>query len=198
MKLTDRRQAFIEAFPQWSAAWPRIVEEKGQPVLYATWLLGNDYRARSTYYGAYPPNYLSRVWALFPDVDRGITTVLHAYSGSLPPGPYSRCDLSRPVEYVNSVEALPQSLAGHRFQLVLADPPYSLEDAVRYGTPPVNRGKALAALAEVTLPGGHVVWLDTAWPMHRKAQWRTVGRITVVRSTNHRVRMCTIFERAGV
>lgn len=32
----------------------------------------------------------------------------------------------------------------------------------------VNRGKAMRALADVIPPGGHVVWLDTAWPMHRQ------------------------------
>ncbi|MND07635.1 hypothetical protein D3C83_297470 [compost metagenome] len=53
----------------------------------------------------------------------------------------------------------------------------------------------MAAIARVTIVGGHLVWLDTTWPMHRKAEWRTVGRITIVRSTNHRVRMISIFER---
>jgi hypothetical protein len=35
------------------------------------------------------------------------------------------------------------------------------------------------------------------WPMHRKDEWRTVGRIMLVRSTNHRVRCVTIFERVS-
>lgn len=50
---------------------------------------------------------------------------------------------------------------------------------------------------KVTKPGGHLVWLDVCWPMHRKVEWVTVGRIAIVRSTNHRVRMATIFERCA-
>lgn len=57
------------------------------------------------------------------------------------------------------------------------------------------RGKATRALAEVVPVGGYMAWLDTVWPMHSKACWVTVGRITVIRSTNHRVRLCSIFER---
>ena len=64
-----------------------------------------------------------------------------------------------------------------------ADPPYSADDAKRYGTPMVNRAKALNALAAVVPVGGHLVWLDTAWPMHSKQQWLTVGRVAIVRST---------------
>jgi hypothetical protein len=41
------------------------------------------------------------------------------------------------------------------------------------------------------------VWLDQVWPMHRKDEWRTVGRILLQRSTNHRVRLVSIFERAA-
>lgn len=59
----------------------------------------------------------------------------------------------------------------------------------------VNRGKATRALAQVVDPGGFLVWLDTVWPMHRKAEWRTVGRILLQRSTNHRARIVSIFER---
>jgi hypothetical protein len=59
----------------------------------------------------------------------------------------------------------------------------------------IDRGKVFRSLARVTEPGGHVVWLDTVWPMHSKEEWRTVGRICLIRSTNHRVRLISIFER---
>ena len=35
-----------------------------------TWIMGNDYRVRSAYYGGYPAGYLRRVRALFPDKRR--------------------------------------------------------------------------------------------------------------------------------
>jgi hypothetical protein len=95
-------------------------------------------------------------------------------------------------ELVDAV--LPQ---GTRFDLVTADPPYSSQDAEHYQTPMIDRRKVMAALADVTFRGGHLVWLDTVWPMHSKTQWITVGRICLVRSTNHRVRLVSIFQRVS-
>lgn len=165
-------------------------------MLYATWLLGANYRARSAFYGAYPPGFLDRVGALFPDVSPRDT--LHAFSGSLPRGGYVRCDLVQPAEIRGAVEDLPRrcrQLGRPPFALVYADPPYSDADAVRYGTPMPDRRKAIAALAEVTRRGGYLAWLDCVWPMHAKRDWLTVGRITVIRSTNHRVRLLSLFEK---
>lgn len=201
MTLQERADAFARAFPKWPAAWPRVVEEKGRPVLYATFVLGNDYRLRSTYYGAYPHGYLPRVLALFPDVSAGNT--LHVFSGSLPAGDYARCDAVQEAEYQCSVYDLPararDGISGRPFEwdLVLADPPYSAADAEKYGYGMVNRRRATAALAQVTRVGGHLVWLDTVWPQFRKDTWRTAGRILVQRSTNHRVRVVSIFERVA-
>lgn len=166
--------------------------EQGRSVLYATWVIGNDYRNKTRYYGAYPNGYVDRVMALFPEVGGD---VLHVFSGSMPEGNYARCDVAQPAEYQCSVYDLPIRRSAWQWPLIMADPPYTSEDAKKYGTPMVNRGKAMRALAEVTLPGGYLAWLDTVWPMHRKDQWLTVGRITVIRSTNHRVRLLSLFER---
>ena len=81
------------------------------------------------------------------------------------------------------------------FQLIIADPPYSSDDAKRYGTPMINRLAVLNALAEVALPGGYLAWLDQVWPQHKSEQWQTVARIAVTRCTNHRTRDLTIFQR---
>lgn len=196
MRIQQRVEAFREAFPGNSASWPWVTNEKGGEVLYALWLIGNDYRNRSKFYGSYPPGYLARVDALFPDVTD--PEKLHVFSGSLPEGDYERCDSVQPSEMQMSVYDLPAAIevdAPWRPQLIIADPPYSKADAKKYSTPMINRGRVFRTLAEITAPGAHVVWLDQVWPMFRKDQWRTVGRITVVRSTNHRVRMASIFER---
>lgn len=42
MTLQQRADAFAAAFPKYPAAWPRLVEEGGKPVMYATWVLGAD------------------------------------------------------------------------------------------------------------------------------------------------------------
>lgn len=198
--LQDRAELYKAAFPRRSASWPHVVIEQGRRVLYATWVLGPDYRNRSGLYGAYPPGYLPRVMALFPDA---AASVLHVFSGALPRGPYLRLDLvarvaDDPPEFCGSVYAA-EELTRHvgAFDLAAADPPYTAADAKRYGTGTVHRRLAIAALAPVVRPGGHLAWLDTCWPMHNKRQWLTVGRIMVQGSTNHRVRALTLFERVG-
>lgn len=209
MTLADRIACFRSTYSQWPASWPTLVQEGGRDVLYATWLIGAMYGNASKFYGAYPRTYLERMLALFPLPSRTLRDrhgnwrghdVLHAFSGSLPPGPYARLDLNPAsgAELVGSVYDLGKMLLGRRpFRLIFADPPYSAADAAQYGTPMIDRGRALTALAAVTKPGGHLVWLDVCWPMFKKTQWRTVGRVTVIRSTNHRVRIATIFERVA-
>lgn len=199
MTLADRAAAYAQAYAKWPASHARVVVEQRRQVLYATWGIGNDYRNKTGFYGSYPPGYLARVMALFPDVGRN---VLHAFSGSLPAGEYVRLDLNPAVlpDVVGSVydaSRLFDAPYWSKFALVVADPPYSAKDAERYGTPTVNRRLATAALACVTAPGGYLAWLDCVWPMHSKRDWLTVGRITVVRSTNHRVRLLTLFERTA-
>jgi hypothetical protein len=44
-------------------------------------------------------------------------------------------------------------------------------------------------------PGAHVVWLDQVLPMFRKDAFRIEAVIGVVKSTNHRFRVITIFKR---
>jgi hypothetical protein len=58
----------------------------------------------------------------------------------------------------------------------------------------VKRNKVLKALTGVR-SGTPVVWLDQVLPMYRKDEWRIVGVIGMVKSTNHRFRVITIFER---
>lgn len=202
MTLQERADAYAQKYPQWPASHLHLgLEQEDREVLYGIWLIGNDYRNPTSFYGAYPKGYLDRVMALFPDITRyfGIgdsnKQVLHAYSGAVPASPdYDRCDLKQEAEFQCDVVDLPEQTR-NTYELVLADPPYSPKDAEEYGTPGVNRGLAMRALAQVTCYGGHLVWLDTTWPMHSKTQWVTVGRIFIQRSTNHRVRACTIFER---
>lgn len=46
MSLADRVASFAARFARWPASWPHLVREQGRDVLYATWVLGNDYRVR--------------------------------------------------------------------------------------------------------------------------------------------------------
>lgn len=194
MTLATRAEHYAHVFAKWPASHLRVVQEQGADVLYGTWQIGSCYKNDSDLYGAYPRGFLERVFGLFPDL--WSRRVLHAFSGSLPKSTWHvRLDLNpaRQPDVVGNVTAPP--FPPESFDLVLADPPYSKADAEAYGTPMIDRRLATTGLATVTKPGGFLVWLDTCWPMHRKDEWRTVGRICLIRSTNHRVRLVSIFER---
>ena len=80
------------------------------------------------------------------------------------------------------------------YDLVLADPPYSIEDAERYQTTMVKRNVVMSALRGLS-PGAHVVWLDQVFPMYRKDIFSVEAVIGMVKSTNHRFRVITVFKR---
>jgi hypothetical protein len=169
-----------------------MVGESGRIV--GIWEMGADYRVASGYYGGYPAGYLRRVRALFPDKQRP----LHLFSGRVDTEafPGDTVDLNPVLQptYVANAETLEGVPVGH-YDLVLADPPYSVEDSEHYGLPMVSRNKVIDALSRILPAGAHVAWLDQVLPMYRKADWEKVGSVGMVKSTNHRFRVLTIFER---
>jgi len=161
---------------------------------YGTWFLGNSWAVASGYYGGYPAGYLKRVRALFPDKAR----VLHLFGGmvDLAQFPGDTCDIN--AEFSPTFVADAHTLEGvpiEKYDLILADPPYSAEDADHYGTPLVNRNKVVETLSERMAPGAHLAWLDQAQPMYAKARLSPEAAIGVVRSTNHRYRVLLIWRR---
>jgi hypothetical protein len=158
-----------------------------------TWIMGNDYRVKSTYYGGYPAGYLRRVKALFPDKRR----VLHLFSGQVDLGifPGDTVDINADLypTYVDDAQTLTK-VPLEKYDLVLADPPYSVEDADHYQTTMVKRNVVMRALQRLPI-GAHVVWLDQVLPMYRKDAFEQEGAIGMWKSTNHRFRGITIFRR---
>ena len=159
-----------------------------------TWIMGNDYRVKSGYYGGYPAGYLKRVAALFPDRKR----VLHVFSGKVDlgamPGDTVDCNTDMNPSWIADAHDL-SGVPLHEYDLVLADPPYSVEDAERYQTTMVKRNVVMRSLAKGMVPGARVVWLDQVLPMYRKDQWYVEAIIGMVKSTNHRFRVTTVFKR---
>jgi len=184
----DRAHAYNAAFPNFPAVWADKSWLLGQ------WNMGNDYRG-SGYHGAYPPAYLKRIQSLFPDAKR----VLHLFSGSLAAGPYTRVDRradpSRGVVPDVQADAHALPFISSAFDLILADPPYSGEDADRYGTPMIDRRQVFDQCVRILAPDGNLVWLDMIHPMYRKAELKLWGQVGIVRSTNHRYRIVTMFRR---
>jgi hypothetical protein len=176
--------------------FPRALFLADSGHIVGTWILGNDYRSKAAYYGAYPPNYLRRVRALFPDKRK----VLHLFSGKvdLDAFPGDTVDINPDLNptFVDDAQTLIR-VPLETYDLVLADPPYSVEDAERYQATMIKRNVVMRALQRLR-PGAHVVWLDQVLPIYRKAAFALEAMIGVVRSTNHRFRMVTIFRRLGL
>jgi hypothetical protein len=159
-----------------------------------TWVLGNSYGKKSDYYGAYQGNFLKRIAALFPDRRR----VLHLFAGKVDisafPGDTLDCRPELEHTWCSNAETCDGvPLADYDF--VLADPPYSVSDAERYGTAMVNRNKVIRTLSEGLRPGACVVWLDQVYPMYAKARLEPEALIGISGSTNHRFRVLTVFRR---
>jgi hypothetical protein len=191
MQLQDRINNYVR-----ETKFPRslFVSEDGRIV--GTWIMGNDYRVKSEYYGGYPAGYLRRIRALFPDKRR----VLHLFSGKVDtvalPGDTVDINPNLQPTYVDDAQTLSGVPLGD-YDLILADPPYSVEDAERYQTTMVKRNAVMRALQRASA-GTHIVWLDQVLPMYRKDVFAIGAVIGMVKSTNHRFRVVTVFERLSL
>jgi hypothetical protein len=291
----DRATAFAAAYPDRAKHGAELVSgvtADGFPVVYGTWIPGQDYANASGLYGAYPKGYLEQAFSMFLDA----RAVLHLFSGSLTaeqveqarvrglaafnqprqavlpgslygypsptikqvrfdnarhPGAIAAApDVAGDAEQLASILASMFLTANVLFDVVFADPPYAKADQRRYWREamhhlpgacafcdrfsenhypvytkssgqmhcysvkrgnaqvngeldlpgyvrfqPLNKKRVLAECHKVTRVGGHLLWMDTSCPQYRKDLWRRVGIITIVRSTQHRVRSVFIFER---
>jgi 16S rRNA G966 N2-methylase RsmD len=96
--------------------------------------------------------------------------------------------------YVDDAQKLEQ-VPLEKYDVVLADPPYSVEDAEHYKTTMIKRNTVMSKLGERLKSGCHVVWLDQVLPMYRKDQFEVEAVIGMVKSTNHRFRVITVFRK---
>lgn len=191
---TEARIGYYETITKWfNSMW--IGADGG---LLGYWVMGQDYRVKSGYHGGYPAGYLTRIRALLPEIDE--LKVLHLFSGKVDtetfPGDTVDSDIDNWPTYVDNAETL-LKVPLEKYDLVLADPPYTGEDAERYGTCMVSRKKVFDTLARRLRPGAVVVWLDQASIMYRKTDWTIVGRIAMEKSTNHRFRSIKFFRCGG-
>lgn len=173
--------------------FPNALFVAGDGRVVGTFIMGNDYRVKSTYYGGYPAGYLRRIRALFPDKRR----VLHLFSGrvDLEAFPGDTVDINADLQptYVDDAQTL-ERVPLEEYDLVLADPPYSVEDAEHYQTTMVKRNVVMRALQRLPV-GAHVVALDQVLWMYRKDTFNIEAVIGMVKSTNHRFRVITVFKR---
>jgi hypothetical protein len=164
LTLADRVDAYKRAFPQWPQSWPWIVQEGAgahrHDVAYGVWKIGQDYRNKSRFYGAYPHGYLERVMAFFPDLTPASpkSAVMHVFSGSLPPGHYERVDVLQDADTQCDVLDLPNIVLNlppvpdSRGPAVFADRRRQVRDAdgqPRQGAARARAGDSARRLARV-------------------------------------------------
>lgn len=184
--LTQRADLYNKKFPK----FPGLSVGSDNRIT-GMWIMGNNYKTAGDY-GAYPHGYLDRIQSLFPDAKE----ILHLFSVNLPPGEYVRFDLHPEHADINGdAHELSKYFPENRFDIIYADPPYSAEDCEHYGTAMVNRTKVLKECVKVVEKDGFIVWLDQVLPMYKKTEVKIVGVIGMVKSTNHRFRVITIFQK---
>jgi hypothetical protein len=183
MELQERVNNYHNKFPKYSKL---LINNN---VIEGIWVMGNNYTTKTDLYGAYPYGYLVRIHSLFPLVPK---RTLHLFSGSLPDSDeYDKVDYNTGLDAENFSDIIPHDT----YELILADPPYSIEDCDHYGCCMVKRNVVFKECLKVMKNGGHLIWLDQVLPNYRKDQFKIIARIGMVKSTNHRFRVVTIFEK---
>lgn len=200
LSLKDRASLYSSTFPDYPAVW------YSKSWLLGNWSIGNNY-AGSGWHGSYPPSYLKRIHAMFPEFSKEET--LHLFSGSLSPGFGGEKDWAADFSGIcfDGNKDLGPDVCGdaeqlstyfqNQFGIILADCPYSDEDANKYGFTLINRNKVVKEAYKVLKPGGFLCWMDMVLPMYSKEQFERVGEISISRSTNHRVRAVFIFRKVA-
>ena len=184
---------YAKKFPKYPC--PVVCEKTGW--IHGVWMIGNNFRSKRGYYGEFPPSFLNRVAALTPNP----ISVLHLFSGVVEKGNWGalettfdrREDLEPDV--AGDAHNLSSYFSQNQFDLIVADPPYSEEDAKHYGTALISRNKVVKECYPILQSGGLLCWLDQIYPMHRKDEIKLIGTIGVWRSTNHRFRGLSIFRK---
>lgn len=188
MKYTtaDRVELYNQAFPK----WPNMFYEKNWII--GCWSIGNNYASKNKFYGEFPRGFLKRLMSMFPDKKN----ILHLFSGSLEPGDYTRVDISDKFnpDILGSAENISE-LTDEKFDLIICDPPYQKSDSEIYGCKHPNKFKVTKECNKIATDDAHLCFLDERLVMYRKREWTRIADILITRSTNHRFRAVTIFEK---
>lgn len=151
------------------------------------------------FYGAYPAGFLHRARALL-----GVSledAVLHVCAGRVRDYPYKglgpndqTMDVdprTHPDFCLDITTGFPTGI----WQAILIDPPYTVDDAKRYGDHPLPAPNGLLKAALLHVPVGHRVgMLHYIWPQPPK--WaHEIAVVAVGTGRNNRARWFTVFER---
>lgn len=188
MNWADRVEHWNAAMPK----YPPITHSHGWT--YGFWYTGKGYR-KNVIHGQYPPTFLKRALALWPDVPE--RRILHVCAGSVQHG--IRVDLNpkfRPSVLANA-ERLP--FLDGSFDVVLYDPPYDQVNAEIYGVAPKppRWPHTMKEMIRVLSPTGHIGILHWYYPSYSRVKWgiKLVGLFGVCVGFCSPMRVFSIFEK---
>jgi len=196
LTIEDRKENFERKFPNYASL---VVHNDA---LYTTWVVGADYRKNTDFYGAYPYKVKERILALFPDCKK----IMHLFSGTIEDNKQDRLDSEAEVVTYDISPKFDPTICDdvrnlkdyrdifERMDLVMADPPYEKKDFEKYDEEPFDKAQVIRNLGDVMKSGSFLAWLDTRVPIWSKETWVLRGHIGLVISTNHRVRMWSLWE----
>lgn len=167
------------------------------------WILA---RPKVKYYGAYPNGFLERANVLL--TGSGADATLHVCGGHAKDYPNAYCmrsgwtlDLdpaTNPDFHADARFALPLRRNEDRWDAILCDPPYTLDDAKKYAPGAVafpSPNALLKRALEAVEVGGRVGMLHYVLPQPPKVGVKFVACVGVIVGYNNRMRVFSVFER---
>lgn len=194
MNMIERHKFYNEAFPNRSQLW--TWKSKTRTWVLGQWMLGNRYQG-SGYYGSYPAGYIEMVMSMFEDVPDD--EIIHLFSGSVKARGI-KFDINPDLEpdVCGDAKDLVKLFQEKSKTLILADCPYTDEDATHYGHPMINRTQVFRDACKILRPKGIIGWLDQIQPSHVRAQVNMVASIGIMISAGHRFRELLFYQRDEV
>ena len=178
-----------KAFPK----YPMTVYDKGW--IYGVWYCGKKFK-KAQLYGEYPATFFRRVIAMFPSVKE--EKFLHLFSGTMGEDfglTVDGSDKFNPDVIHILTKDNPLPFKDNIFDVVLADPPYSSEDAKQYGLPYPGPETILKESIRVLKPGGYFLFLHIMYPSYKRKSVSLVGLIAVITGFKSITRLLSIFKK---
>jgi SAM-dependent methyltransferase len=169
--------------------YPPTMDAKGW--IYGVWYCGTSWQ-RVTLHGQYPPGFLKRALALFPEA----VDIVQVPSGTVT-GPGITIDAMKDAVRVPQIQAQADALPlpDESADLILSDPPYTHADSAKYGCKPFPMGGFMKEAHRILRPGGHLGMLHVYYPSYHRKDWDLIGLIAVVTGFCRATRMFSILER---
>lgn len=168
------------------------------------WILA---RPKVPYYGAYPSGFLSRARVLIGA--RIQDPVLHVCSGKILEYPFRGfgrhdktldVDASLSPDFVQDARLTwPLRPGGTGWRGILADPPYTEDDADHYKSGRLKLPtptELLVQAHEVLIPGGRIGILHYIWPKPPKGL-TSIAVVAVLMGFHNRARLFSVYEKDG-